>query len=73
MLSPDLIKGENSSTVVKRPSTTSKLTRGKGSKKDGMMRGIDDALIDHDNDNKWAMEYFPCPLHNQNKIQLDDS
>lgn len=24
----------------------------------------DECLIDYDNENKWANDYFPCPLHN---------
>ena len=24
----------------------------------------DDILVDYENENKWAIDYFPCPLHN---------
>ena len=28
----------------------------------------DDILVDYENENKWAIDYFPCPLHNQNRV-----
>lgn len=37
------------------------------------MRGIEDALVDHQNDRVQASDYFACPLHNKTRVINEDT
>ena len=47
--------------------------KGRAKAKPGMMKGYDDTLVDHKNDNQVGKSFFPCPHYNQYVMPDDQS